>query len=237
MYIFNPHAIAQSSSFQSLHTPHQVMRVTSLTPEARESWRAALTQYDCTLDTNIFMCHCVETTNTVMSAIEEILTSQGSFILACAETRLELESISQRMGAESQALAACGLQWYQRLRSKRLLVEEEPFQYMNGSLNGYADAAVLIRMMAHLLLRRPTEKPRAFISRDSRLNKDLLALNSLKTLSRARVQEPICVLHVNKYGSIVPFDPAHVSQQPQQQAAPEAAGGSGALTGGFVSQL
>lgn len=231
MYIYNPNPFTQSPSLQSTQTPHQAVRVTSLSPEARESWRAALAQYDCTLDTNIFMLHCEETTNTVMSAIEEILTQQGGFILACAETRLELEIISQRVGDDSQRLAACGLKWYQRLQGKHLLAEEAPFQYMDGSHNGYADAAVLIRMMAHLLLRRPTEKPRAFISRDGKLNKDLLALNSLRTLSRARVQEPICVLHVNKYGSVVPFNPAFVSPQPQQQAAP------GALTGGFGSRL
>lgn len=217
----------------------EVPRVTYLTEQVRGVWREMLTRYVCRLDTNIFMLYCRETTHTVMREIEQILlASPGCYVMACEETRIELERIAQREAGEKGELAQTGLSWYLRLKEKKLLVEEPAFQYRGGDCNGYADASILIRLMAGMLLRRPEEKPIAFIARDAKLNKDVLALNGLKALSKAGTQEGICVFHVSKYGKPVPFDPNFVSRsQGQGSFAPQGQNGFAPQSqGGFAPQ-
>jgi len=203
-------------------------KITQLSEQDMKNWHDMLLGHRPFLDTTIMMLYTEETIDTVYTMIYQVLKNNpGHCLLACAETRLELERIASTYNEQDKvALARKGLAWYNWLKNEKVLFEREPFQYSVKGSNDYADPALLLQLLSSQLTSRDGMKPLALLTRDNGLGQDALELNQFKTLERVKdkmMLEPIKVFYVNTHARIVPFTPTS-AVQPARPAQPNVYG-------------
>ena len=202
---------------QTARGKREYPRITQLTEQDVAEWKKMLFAHRPFLDTTMLMLYTEETIDTVYTMLYQTLRSNpGNGLLACAETRLELERIASTYSeTEKVALARKGLEWYNWLKSEKLLFERAPFQYFSRGDNDYADPALLLQILSSQLTSRDGMKPLALLTRDNGLGEDALGLNQFKTLERVKdrlLLEPIKVFYVNTHARVVPFTPTGTTQ-------------------------
>ena len=220
--MYNPQPFTPwSAPQQTAPARPTIPNLTYLNQETLAAWREVLSSTIPLYDTNMFMRYSELNTNTFWSALRDLHKSFGRPIITCAETRLELERLSQSARTPSQQqLARKGLEWYMTLLQEGLLKERPAVMEGNGNASSYADAAILDMMFGHKLLGSP-DVTYAYIGTDKILANDILTISKLHSFSKGG---QIAVTYVNKYGKPVPFDPlaSPASPRPEIHATPAA---------------